>query len=112
MTAARHSLALKSKAPRANLGDLRGHQRRGLARLRLVGIAFGNGALGNAVRREQDRQLRSVLSTSLRPASPQPLGKSCNQQGMIVPLLDKIDGERRLVSEQNRSEEHTSELPS
>src|SRR5664279_816110 len=98
--AARHSLALESEAPRANFGALRGHQRRRLAGLRLVRIALGNGTLGNAVRREQHGQLRSVLSASFRPADAQLLGKSRDQQRTIVPLFDKIDGERRLVPEQ------------
>src|SRR5664279_895911 len=98
--AARHSLALESEAPRANFGDLRGNQRRRLAGLRLVGIALGNGTQGNAMGREQHGQLRSVLRASFRPASAQLLGKSCNQHRTIVPLFDKIDGERRLVPEQ------------
>ena len=54
--AARHSLALESELPRADLRNLGRNQRRGLARLRLVGIAFCNGALRNAMRGEQYRQ--------------------------------------------------------
>ena len=56
--AARHALALKGELPGADLRNLRRDQRRRLARLRLVGIAFGDGSLRHAVRGEQHRQRR------------------------------------------------------
>src|SRR5664279_2559482 len=99
--AARHSLALESEAPRANFGHPRSNQRSRLAGLRLVEIALGNGTLGNAMGREQHRQLRSVLNASFRPTGAQFLGKSCNQQWTIMPLFDKIDGEHRVMPEQH-----------
>src|SRR5208283_5678863 len=66
-----HTLALERKAPGADLGNSGRHQRRRLTRLRLVRIAVGDGALRNAVRREQYRNLPAVLGASLRPASEQ-----------------------------------------
>ena len=43
---------------------------------------------------------RAVLLAGARPAGAQLLGKRFDQQGMVVPLLDEIDGKRRFGSEQ------------
>src|SRR5271157_2078352 len=87
--------------PSADLWSLRCYKRSRLPRLSLVRITFRNRAPWNAVRGEQYRQLCAVLSTSLGPARAQLFREGLDQQGMVVPFFDEVDGKRRTAPEQH-----------
>src|SRR5580698_1600156 len=86
--ASRHALTLECESPVS--GRERGcfcDQGSGFLSLSLIGIAVCNGALGDAVSRENSRDV-------LRSARGELLGESFDQQWMIVPGLNEIKGER------------------
>src|SRR6202020_2012807 len=70
------------------------------AGLGLVGIAFRDGAGWNAVSSEQDRNFASLLGAGFAPVRAQLLGECLNQQRIVMPLLDKINGKRGILSKQ------------
>src|SRR5262249_1154565 len=87
-----HSLALESERPVVfQQTCLVGHQRSCVLGLRFVWITIGNCALRYAVGRENNWQLFLRDGASPLPSFIQPLSKSANQQGMVVPAFDKID---------------------
>src|SRR5215470_15027393 len=93
-----HSLALESEGPvvcrkTGGLCD----QVCGLTGLGLVGIAFRDRALRNAVCREDDGQPYASLTASFVPSFTQPFRERPDEQRMVMPRFDKVEHEGRTI---------------
>ena len=82
------SSACKARFFRDQLGGFFG--------LAFVGIAFRDRALGDAVRGEDHGEFRSVFGAGFFPAGAQFFGEGFGEQGLIVPLLDEVQRERKI----------------
>src|SRR5208283_1769985 len=98
------ALALKGERPvRCRQTRFSRYQFGSFFGLPLVGIALRDRALGNAVRGEDNGQLRPIFSARLLPAVAQFFGECFGEQRLIVPLLDKIDLEKKISVAHNRA---------
>src|ERR1700758_852733 len=99
-----HALALKGKTPvfAAEFGCF-SHQLCGFVGLSFVGITLNNGALRNAVSRENNCGLRACLHACPIPSHAQLLGKGLDQEWMIVPGVHKVESEGSALLALNRA---------
>ena len=91
-----HSLTLEGEVPVS--GDFRnagGDQLGGFASLALVVVSGLDGSHRNAMGGEENRHRGVGFETGTRPAVAQLLGKGADEQGLGVPLGNKVQGERR-----------------
>ena len=91
-----HALALEGEGPLVvSEARVLRDQRGGFFGLRFVGIAFGDGARGNAVGGKDDGQRSAVFGVGFGPSGAQVFGEGFGQERLVVPLVHEIESERQ-----------------